>query len=73
MHEWEGGWHMGWMWILWALAIVAVIAVVWKLARRGGGGGTGGGGSAEDVLKRRYAEGDISESEFEQKLADLRR
>jgi hypothetical protein len=30
MHEW-GGWHMGGMWLWWALGLAAIAAVGWRL------------------------------------------
>lgn len=69
MHGWDG-WHMGWMWIWWALGLAVVIAAVWLVAR---GGAQASGESAEQILKRRYASGDIDREEYERKLEDMRR
>lgn len=69
MH-WNGDWHMGWMGLGWILIIAAVVAVVWFAVTRGGGNGHE---SPEQILKRRYANGEIDRQTFERILGDLRR
>jgi len=77
MH-WGYGWGMGgmmvWWWLFWILVIAAI---VWALARgvggRAGRTSTGQEESAEAILKRRYARGEMSREEYEQRLADLRK
>ncbi|WP_137121281.1 SHOCT domain-containing protein [Segeticoccus rhizosphaerae] len=75
--------HMGSMglWaLLWTAAVVAVLAVlaigsVW-LIRREPHAGSGPGESRTDpvqILKGRYAAGEIDEGEFERRLAVLSR
>ena len=65
-------WHMSGMWIFWiALILLAVLSVRWL-----SNSPTGRERSPEspiDVLKRRYAQGEIEKEEYERKLADLRR
>jgi putative membrane protein len=78
----SGGWYMGGMWFFWILLFVALAVVVgWALAmsdrRDGHTGVTGGDGirtpdNAEDVLKKRYARGEISREEFEDRLHAVR-
>jgi len=71
----HGGWYgmgigMGWMWIFWVLVLAAIVAVlVWALAasRRSAAGRE----SPEEILKRRYARGDITKEQFEQMRHDL--
>ena len=64
---------LGWLWmvVLW----VAVIAfVVWLVRRTGGYCGHGyheHRDSAIEILKERYAKGEISKEEFESKKKDL--
>lgn len=78
MH-WNGGWwHMGGMWLGWLLVLVVVIALIWLLARAAGGiAGRGerssGREGAEQILKQRYARGEMDREEYERRLADLRK
>jgi putative membrane protein len=74
-YGWEGGWGWGGMigmslfWILIVVAIVALVRGMW------GGGGASSGGQQEraalDILKERYARGEIEREEFELKKRDL--
>lgn len=63
----------GWLFMLifWALVIVALIYGVRWLAGRNGPEENGGGQTALDILKERYARGEISRKEFEQMKKDL--
>jgi putative membrane protein len=69
----------GWLIILLVVVVVvAVIIAVVYLVRWLGAGGTGGATSQsgthespQDVLKRRYAAGEIGREDYEQKLRDL--
>lgn len=73
MHGWDGDWHMGGMMLLWSLlGIVFIIAVVWLISR-GNGEQRRSRESPEDIVKRRYAGGEIGREEYERTLADLRR
>lgn len=67
-----GGMGIG-MLLIWALIVVAVVALV-----RGFGAGRTGGSepgprerTALDILGERYARGEIDKTEFEQKRHDL--
>jgi putative membrane protein len=69
------------MWLFWILLLVVLIlAVRWAVSGFGpreGGAASGTRGdsaleSPEDVLKKRYARGEISRDEFEVKRRDLR-
>ena len=81
-----GGWGMmgpgmmggfGWWWFMpifmilfWGLVIWGIVALVRGLSgSRGSDSSTAD--SAMEVLKRRYARGDISKEEFEEKKKDL--
>jgi putative membrane protein len=59
--------------ITWILVIVGIFILVKWLTERGGGVGkqTPGEDSAHEILKRRYAKGEIDKEEFEQKKKDL--
>lgn len=60
------GWGMG----LWWLLIVAVAVLGgWALTRAGRRGGEV---SAEELLRRRYAAGEIDETEYRRRLETLR-
>ncbi len=77
--DWMGS--NGWLIILLAIVVViAVIVAIVFLVRGLGSGGSGSGSappqtgpreSPQDVLRRRYAAGEIDREEFEQKLRDL--
>ncbi len=68
----HGGWMFGggFMMLLWWLVPIAlVIVLVSYFTRRPGTGG--GERTALDILKERYARGEIGKDEFEQKKRDL--
>lgn len=84
-----GAYPMGWqyMWggmgigmmffmlVFWVLVIaggVALIRWLWKGAD-GPASGLAAGGMAEEILKTRYAKGEIDKQEFEAKLSDIRK
>lgn len=73
---------MGWMWLFWillfALVIGLLVAVVVLLARRPGASATlapnapiQGGESPVEILKRRYAQGEIDSKDFERMRRQL--
>jgi putative membrane protein len=66
-------WGMGFGWIFmilfWVLIIIGIVYVIQTLSRR-----TGQSGTQEtplDILKKRYAKGEISKEEFERMKDDL--
>lgn len=71
MH-WDGWWHMGWMWIFWLFLVVALVFLI-RMAAGGSRDAREQGESAEDILKKRYARGEIDKEEYERRLDDLRR
>jgi putative membrane protein len=69
------GWHGyggGFMWIFWILIIAALIWFV-VIAMRDRKVTSERNGSALDILRERYARGEIDREEFEQKKKDLGR
>ncbi len=71
-HDMNGfGWGMGFGWffmlLFWALVILGIIAIVkWLSGSNGERQKT-----ALDILQERYARGDISREEYEEKKRDL--
>jgi len=72
------GWdHMGWGWgggfmmIFWIILIVAVIYWLIRAANRNANQSPSQPESAMDILKKRYARGEISKEEFEERKKDL--
>ncbi len=68
MHNWNG-WGMGYMWLLWLAIIVAVVALMVYVARRSQPPARK---SAEETLKERFARGEMSKEEYEERLKTLR-
>ena len=66
-HEFGGGL----MWILWVIVIAVIVWAVIKVATPNGRDTGGREKSAFDILKDRYANGEIDESEFDQKWKKL--
>lgn len=68
MHE---GWmDMGWVGVLWWLLIAVFVVLVVLALRRST---TAGPSSPEEILKSRYARGEIDREQYQRMLEDLRR
>lgn len=74
----DGGW--GWWWgfgalhmlLFWGVLIFAIVILVkWMSGMPGSRQNGGGAGRALEILKERYARGEINKEEFEQKKRDL--
>ncbi|MFP3940948.1 MAG: SHOCT domain-containing protein [Thermoanaerobaculia bacterium] len=77
MHWTDGWWHMAGMWIGWLLVLVVIAVVVWLVVRAASTGNRnlprpGESPSPEQILKERYARGEIDREEYQRRLADLR-
>jgi putative membrane protein len=74
-----GGWGMGWfgmifMIIFWGLIIVGLVSLIRWLIQNTSSKGRSGvsmGSKATDILKERYARGEINLDEFESMKKDL--
>ncbi|MBW2054005.1 MAG: SHOCT domain-containing protein [Deltaproteobacteria bacterium] len=74
-----GGWGMGWLGMImmlafWALVIAALVFLIRWLIQSSKGGTPVIGGSfnqALEILKERYARGEIDKEEFDSKKRDL--
>ena len=64
------GFGGGFMWVLWILLIAVIVWAV-KAIVGSGNRPTDKGKSALDILKERYARGEINQEEFEQKRKDI--
>jgi putative membrane protein len=60
------------MFVFWGLIIIGLVLVVrWLLDRGRPGSGQGTGEPPLDILKRRYARGEISKEEYDRMKQDL--
>lgn len=73
MNYWNGAEHMGFMWLWWIIGIVLIVVIVWAVAKPVTGRDSDSAPSAEEILKRRYAKGEIDKDEYLHRLEDLRR
>ncbi|HEU4367838.1 MAG TPA: SHOCT domain-containing protein [Methylomirabilota bacterium] len=80
--DWGWGMHpMSWMWGAWGLGMMVMMVVFWGLVTAGivlairwlaGQGERSRSDRALDILRERYARGEIDKDEFEAKQRDLR-
>lgn len=73
-YGWGGGWGFGMigMALWWLLIILGIVLLVKWLVGGGPGGARTAGDRALEILKERYARGEIDKNEFEEKKRDLR-
>lgn len=70
------GWGGWWMWLWPLFLLIFVVIVVWllaKSARSGGGDIRPHRQTPEEILKERYAKGEIDHEEYRKRLEELRR
>jgi putative membrane protein len=71
---WPNMGSMGWWMVLWWVVGIAVLVVLVRLvAGAAGGFASRTDDTPEQILKRRYARGDIDREEYQRRLDDLRR
>jgi putative membrane protein len=70
MHYWFSGWHMIWMMISWLVGVGLFLALIWLLVTSAGGPTKD---SPEEILRRRYAAGEINAEEYERRREVLRK
>ena len=75
MHGWYADGYMGWMGIGWVPGVALFAVLIWVLLRstQRSGGAERPSESAEDILKRRYAKGEIDRDTYQRMLQDLKR
>lgn len=70
-HDWMGGG----MWFTWIFWLIVLVLIVWFIAnqlnKNKQDSQTPGQESAMDILKKRYAKGEITKEQFEQMKRDL--
>ena len=69
----EHGWGMGMGW-WWIIGIVVLIAIIWPVSQRFRNNSATPrepGKTALDILKERYAQGEINKQEFEERKRDI--
>lgn len=72
MNDFGGhGWGMGWGWIIGIFLLLLIIWVVVRSLNQNKNIDERPGKSALDILKERYAKGEIDKEEFEARKKDL--
>lgn len=72
MGDWGFGFGMGLWWVFWIALLVLVVVAIWRLLQGGGSAAARAqDDSALEILKRRYARGEIDREEYEAKKRDL--
>jgi putative membrane protein len=66
---------MGWWMVLWWVVGIVVLVLLVRLVAGGSLGGPvpRGDETPEQILKRRYAKGEIDREDYQRRLEDLRR
>lgn len=66
-------WAMGLGMLGWLLLLAITVALIVWLVNRNAPGRQQGGESADEILRRRFASGEIDAEEYERRLSVLRR
>lgn len=79
MMWWNDGWSGAWVWfamahvLWWVLIIIGIVTVVrWVFSIGTRGGRVDGEDRALEVLRERYARGEITQDEFEERKRGLK-
>ncbi|MEE4259564.1 MAG: SHOCT domain-containing protein [Bacteroidales bacterium] len=70
-HGWGMGLGMGWWWIIGIIALALIIWLVVRATNQNSQTNLPGNKSSLDILKDRYARGEIDKAEFEERKKDL--
>ena len=70
-HGWGLGMGMGWWWILGIIALALIIWLVVRLSNQKPNANHPENKSPLDILKERYAKGEIDKEEFEERKKGL--
>ncbi len=68
-----GGWGLGWLFplVFWGAIITGIVFLVRGAGQSSAGSPPLGGETALDILKKRYARGQITKAEFDEMRRDL--
>jgi putative membrane protein len=67
----EGGWMGAGMWLFWIALIVIAVILIKAVAGTGSVSSSGRQDSPLEILKARYARGEIDDKEFEHRRREL--
>lgn len=72
---WHHGWGWGWMMFGWAIGLAILVLLVWLVARAAStrDAPPPREESAEEILKQRYARGEIDEQQYQQMRDEMRK
>ncbi len=72
MHEYgTHGWGIGWWWIVIFIVLILIVLFAVRATKRRENVNQPAGKTALDILKERYARGQIDKEEFEKRKKDL--
>ena len=71
MHDWNWeNWNMPMMWFVWIPLVILIVWLIMRLSNRESYS-QNREESPMEILKKRYARGEVSEEEFQQQRKDL--